>query len=177
MSKIAVFGSAFNPPSLGHKSVIESLYHFDKVLLLPSMSHAWGKQMLDYSVRCQLVDAFMQDLSVDNVERSKVEESLFEPGNSVTTYAVLEALEQQYPDSQLTFVIGPDNLFSFAKLYRAEEILRRWSVLSCPEKVAVRSTDIRHALSNGQDVSHMTTLSVASLLVDHQFYNSIQSQD
>ncbi len=48
MKKIAIFGSAFNPPSLGHKSVIESLSHFDLVLLEPSIAHAWGKNMLDY---------------------------------------------------------------------------------------------------------------------------------
>lgn len=92
-SKIAVFGSAFNPPSLGHKSVIESLTHFDRVLLLPSIAHAWGKQMLEYSARCELVDAFIEDLQVDNVERSTIEESLYSPESSVTTYAVLEALE------------------------------------------------------------------------------------
>ncbi|NVD08891.1 nicotinate-nicotinamide nucleotide adenylyltransferase [Vibrio sp. JPW-9-11-11] len=170
MNKIAVFGSAFNPPSLGHKSVIESLSHFDQVLLLPSISHAWGKQMLDYTLRCQLVDAFVRDLSATNVERSDVEEHLVQPDTSVTTYAVLQALELNYPDSQLTFVIGPDNLFNFAKFYRAEEILRRWSLLSCPEKVAVRSTDIRHALSHQQDISHLTTPSVAKLLAEHQYY-------
>ena len=60
MTKIAVFGSAFNPPSLGHKSVIDSLSHFDLVLLVPSISHAWGKQMLSYEIRCELIDAFIR---------------------------------------------------------------------------------------------------------------------
>ena len=77
MSKIAVFGSAFNPPSVGHKSVIDSLTHFDQVLLLPSISHAWGKQMLDYDLRCELVDAFIQDLNLSNLVRSTVEEELY----------------------------------------------------------------------------------------------------
>ena len=34
--KIAIFGSAFNPPTLGHLSVLERLTHFDRILLLPS---------------------------------------------------------------------------------------------------------------------------------------------
>ena len=52
---LAVFGSAFNPPSLGHRSVLERLSQFDKVLLLPNYQHAWGKVMLDYDARCDLV--------------------------------------------------------------------------------------------------------------------------
>ncbi|MDF4536048.1 nicotinate-nicotinamide nucleotide adenylyltransferase, partial [Vibrio parahaemolyticus] len=51
MKKIAVFGSAFNPPTLGHKSIIDSLGHFDLILLVPSIAHAWGKTMLDYELR------------------------------------------------------------------------------------------------------------------------------
>lgn len=170
MCKIAVFGSAFNPPSLGHKSVVESLSHFDKVLLLPSIAHAWGKQMLDYSVRCELVDLFIEDLTVCNVERSTIEETLYQPESSVTTFAVLEALEAQYPQSELTFVMGPDNLFNFAKFYKAEEILSRWSVLSCPETVRVRSTDIRKALAEKQDISDLTTTKVCRRLAKMEYY-------
>lgn len=170
MSKIAVFGSAFNPPSLGHKSVIESLEHFDRVLLLPSIAHAWGKQMLEYSVRCELVDAFIEDLVVTNVERSTVEEDLHQPGSSVTTFAVLEELQARYPESEFTFVIGPDNFFNFSKFYKAEEILERWRVLSCPEQVKIRSTDIRNALIDKKDISDLTTPKVCRKLAEKEYY-------
>ncbi|MGY3572129.1 nicotinate-nicotinamide nucleotide adenylyltransferase [Vibrio paucivorans] len=170
MSKIAVFGSAFNPPSLGHKSVIESLSHFDKVLLIPSIAHAWGKHMLDYSLRCQLVDVFIEDIAQPNVERSIVEEQLVEPGQSVTTYAVLSHLASQHPEAELTFVMGPDNLFNFAKFYKAEEILQRWNVLACPEKVQIRSTDIRKKLADGSNIGQMTTPKVAALLKELSLY-------
>lgn len=170
MSKIAVFGSAFNPPSLGHKSVIESLAHFDKVLLLPSIAHAWGKEMLDYSIRCELVDAFIQDLDMDNVERSDIEEQLHQPGESVTTFAVLQALEERHDTCELTFVMGPDNLLNFAKFYKAEEILSRWTVMACPEKVKVRSTDIRAGLQKGDDISSLTTNKVWKKLAEKAYY-------
>ncbi|MCK6264275.1 nicotinate-nicotinamide nucleotide adenylyltransferase [Vibrio sp. ZSDE26] len=170
MSKIAVFGSAFNPPSLGHKSVIESLAHFERVLLIPSISHAWGKEMLDYGIRCQLVDAFIDDLSVNNVKRSEVEEALFQPDQSVTTFAVLEALEKQHPGSELTFVVGPDNLLNFGKFYKSQEILTRWNVLACPEKVKIRSTDIRTKLAHGSSIEGLTTQKVAKLLKELSVY-------
>ncbi|MGO1298949.1 MAG: nicotinate-nicotinamide nucleotide adenylyltransferase [Vibrio sp.] len=171
MSKIAVFGSAFNPPSLGHKSVIDLLEHFDRVLLVPSISHAWGKHMLAYDIRCELIDAFIRDLGLSHVALSKIEQTLFEPGQSVTTYTLLSALQQQQPDDDLTFVIGPDNLFNFGKFAHAEEILNQWSVMACPQTLAIRSTDIRDRLSQGLLVDGLTTPSVAKLLHQQAWYS------
>lgn len=170
MSKIAVFGSAFNPPSLGHKSVIESLSHFDQVLLLPSIAHAWGKQMLDYQTRCELVDLFITELDTTNVKRSTIEEQLHVPGESVTTYAVLEQLQQQSPESDFTFVMGPDNLLNFTKFYKSDQILSRWTVMSCPEKVKVRSTQIRQALVDRKSINSLTTPKVARKLAEKEYY-------
>ncbi|EDP60501.1 nicotinate-nicotinamide nucleotide adenylyltransferase [Vibrio sp. AND4] len=170
MKKLAVFGSAFNPPSLGHKSVIESLSHFDLVLLEPSIAHAWGKDMLDYPIRCKLVDAFISDLGLSNVQRSDAEQALHQPGQSVTTFELLEKTQEIYTHADITFVIGPDNFFKFAKFYRADEIMERWTVMACPERVKIRSTDIRDALAKGKDVSSFTTSGVGELLRSEGLY-------
>ncbi|MFA0087518.1 nicotinate-nicotinamide nucleotide adenylyltransferase [Vibrio sp. 10N.261.51.F12] len=170
MTKIAIFGSAFNPPSLGHLSVIESLSHFDQVLLVPSISHAWGKTMLQYDERCKLVDLFIADIEQGNIVRSAIEETLVKPDTSVTTYAVLEAIQHRYPHADLTFVLGPDNFFSFSRFYKAEEIVQRWSVLACPEKVNIRSTQIREHLQQGLNIDHLTTPSIAKHLLNFPLY-------
>ncbi|AVF92497.1 nicotinate-nicotinamide nucleotide adenylyltransferase [Vibrio diabolicus] len=175
MKKIAIFGSAFNPPSLGHKSVIESLSHFDLVLLEPSIAHAWGKNMLDYPTRCKMVDAFIKDMGLSNVRRSDAEQALYQPGQSVTTYALLEKIQEIYPTADITFVIGPDNFFKFAKFSRAVEIMERWTVMACPEKVKVRSTDIRNALVTGEDINAYTTPSVCELLLNKGLYKETLS--
>ncbi|TMX67753.1 nicotinate-nicotinamide nucleotide adenylyltransferase [Vibrio rotiferianus] len=173
MKKIAVFGSAFNPPSLGHKSVIESLSHFDVVLLEPSIAHAWGKDMLDYPTRCRLVDAFIKDMALSNVQRSDLEQTLYQPEQSVTTFALLTKIQEIYPTADITFVIGPDNFFKFAKFYKAEEITKRWSVMACPEKLKVRSTDIRNAINQGESIDRYTTISVKRMLIDEGLYKTI----
>ncbi|MCQ1060212.1 nicotinate-nicotinamide nucleotide adenylyltransferase [Photobacterium sp. DNB23_23_1] len=170
-ASIAIFGSAFNPPSLGHKSVIERLTHFDKVILLPSYSHAWGKQMLDYDARCNLVEAFIEDLSQDNLELSTLERDMAIGDEAITTFAVLEALEGLYPRTHLTFVIGPDNFLNFGKFYKADEITQRWQVLACPETVKVRSTQIRECIVNSREISHLTTSSVAKMLCENDWYS------
>ncbi len=175
MKKIAIFGSAFNPPSLGHKSVIESLSHFELVLLEPSIAHAWGKGMLDYPTRCKLVDAFIQDMGLSNVQRSDIEQALYQPGQSVTTYALLNKAQEIYPEADITFVIGPDNFFKFAKFYKAQEITERWGVMACPEKIKIRSTDIRNALAAGEDISTLTTTTVSEMLLNEGLYRETLS--
>ncbi|CAE6949541.1 adenylyltransferase [Vibrio sp. B1FLJ16] len=175
MKKIAIFGSAFNPPSLGHKSVIESLSHFDLVLLEPSIAHAWGKEMLDYPTRCKLVDAFIKDMGLSNVQRSNLEQSLYQPGQSVTTYALLKKAQEVHTAADITFVIGPDNFFKFAKFYKAQEITERWTVMACPEKIKIRSTDIRNALMVGKDISSFTTTTVSELLRNEGLYRETLS--
>ena len=54
---------------------------------------------------------------------------------------VLEKIQEIHTQADITFVIGPDNFFKFAKFYRAEEITERWTVMACPEKVKIRSTE------------------------------------
>ena len=78
--------------------------------------------------------------------------------------------EVENPTAELTFVIGPDNFFNFAKFYNAEEIVRRWSVMACPEKVAIRSTDIRTLLADGKKINHLTTPNVCAMLVENNYY-------
>lgn len=171
-NKIAVFGSAFNPPSLGHKSVVDSLTHFDCVLLVPSISHAWGKNMLSFELRCEMTRRFIADLSLSNVYLSTIEEELYQPSKTVTTFAVLEQLQRLYPDSDLTFILGPDNLLSFDKFFKASDILTHWSVLACPEKLAVRSTMIRNNIEQSKPVSQLTTRSVHDFILSENLYRS-----
>ncbi|WP_261818083.1 nicotinate-nicotinamide nucleotide adenylyltransferase [Vibrio gallicus] len=170
MANIAVFGSAFNPPHYGHLSVVERLSHFDKVLLVPSIAHAWGKEMLDYAVRCELVEAFIGDIRCRNVALSRVEQALYNGIDRVTTFQVLEALQLDSPTDEFTFVMGPDNLFSFSKFDKSDEILRRWSVLACPQTHDIRSTDIRKKVEHSQEINNLTSTNVVSMLQKKGLY-------
>ncbi|WP_299013301.1 nicotinate-nicotinamide nucleotide adenylyltransferase [uncultured Photobacterium sp.] len=170
-TSIAVFGSAFNPPSLGHKSVLERLWHFDRVLLLPSYAHAWGKAMIDYDARCELVEAFIDDLALPNLELSRLEKEMAVGDESITTFAVLTELQTRMPEAELTFVVGPDNFLSFSKFYKSDEILSKWQILACPETVKIRSTIIRDNIVKSRSISHLTTKKVARMLTDKAHYS------
>nr|WP_086937930.1 nicotinate-nicotinamide nucleotide adenylyltransferase [Thaumasiovibrio occultus] len=167
---IAVFGSAFNPPSLGHASVLKRLSMFDQVLLLPSAAHAWGKKMLPFDIRCQLVDAFITDLQLANLSLSTLEAELLQQSDSVTTFAVLTALQERDPEATFTFVLGPDNLLAFNKFYRSDDILQRWNIMACPQTVNIRSTMIRDAIAQQDAIDAWVTPGVAALISHYSLY-------
>lgn len=161
--KIAVFGSAFNPPTLGHLSVLQRLGHFSQVLLVPNYRHAWGKTMADYDKRCQWLALFIEESGLDNLVLCQEEQKLGQQG-PVTTWALLNHLQALYPNAELTFVLGPDNLLNFAKFDHAQDILARWSLFAAPQTVAIRSTVIRDKLTKGLAVTGLTTPKLAARL-------------
>lgn len=173
--KIAVFGSAFNPPTRGHLDAIQSIFKqaddVSKVLLIPSFKHAFSKQMLSYDTRLQLLDAFVMDIADERVETLAIEHLLAEGDKPVYTYDVLEYLQSElYPDAQLQFVIGPDNRQSWHKFYKADEILTRWSLLHVPENTPIRSTAVRENIEHGRNISALVTPSVQSLIQANHLY-------
>ncbi|MGL5335090.1 MAG: nicotinate-nicotinamide nucleotide adenylyltransferase [Enterovibrio sp.] len=166
----AVFGSAFNPPTLGHLNVLQKLTAFDRVLLVPSFRHAWAKPMAPFAQRCEWVLDFIEDAKLGNLQLCADEPQIKgEVGEIVTTWDLLNFLQEKHQECRLTFVIGPDNLLNFAKFYRAEEILARWSVLACPEELAIRSSKLRQNMANGDAFAHLTTPTVARKLSSSAF--------
>ena len=172
MSRIALMGSAFNPPTLGHKDVIEqALKQCDQVWLVPAFRHAWGKSMAPYPQRCQMVELFVQDIADPRVSMCAIEHEIASE-KPVYSFDLLEALQARIqPDDQLLLVIGPDNAAAFDKFYRASDICNRWQLLVVKERVSVRSTKIRAALQQHHSVAAMTTPSVAAFLVMHSAYS------
>ncbi len=166
---IAVFGSAFNPPTLGHASVLQRLVHFDLVLLVPSFAHAWGKTMAPFESRCQWLQLFVDELGLRNLQICQIESQLAETRDTVTTFELLKALSAQYPNDSLTFVMGPDNLLNFNKFSNYQNILNQWNVLTCPQTHNIRSTQIREALKMGKSIDYLTTPRLSQRLQESDF--------
>lgn len=159
--KTAVFGSAFNPPHMGHADVINQvLAVFDSVIVVPSFSHAFGKAMAAYSLRLDMVKTLVglhpdwqQRVIVSDIEQTiAVKKADNEP---IYTFDVLSELEAQQSSGQLIFVVGPDNAApnTWAKFYKAKEIDKRWGRWEAEERKQIRSTAIRNKLKAGEKPS------------------------
>ncbi len=157
--KVAVFGSAFNPPHMGHADAVNQvLEHFDEVILVPSFAHAFGKSMAPFRLRVEMAAALVKHCGWGvRVKVSDIEESIAArklSSEPVYTFDVLEALENHNPDTHYTFIVGPDNAVNetWKKFFNAEEIDRRWGRWAAKEREPIRSTYIRKALKDGADI-------------------------
>ncbi len=169
--RTAVFGSAFNPPHMGHADVInQALGHFSGVILVPSFAHAFGKAMAPFQLRLDMAAALAKHCDWGtNVRVSDIEKSIeaHKPRSEpVYTFDVLEAMEKLWPDTQFVFIVGPDNAKNetWQKFYKASEIDQRWGRWAAEEREQIRSTFIRDALSKGADIP--STMCPATVL-DH----------
>ena len=110
--KIAVLGGAFNPPHLGHlliaKQILE-LTAYQEVWLMPCFRHTFQKSLVASRHRLKMVKLIAAN--------SKMKTSDFEiknklPGNTLETMTLLT---KKFPDTQLAFILGSDNLPTFKK--------------------------------------------------------------
>ena len=177
---IGVFGSAFNPPTLGHKNAIQqAAKQCQKILLVPSASHAFGKNMLPFELRFNMLVRFISDIQSEvgcPIEVSSIEQEMITDGfNPVYTIDVFERLEQKLKTDKLAFILGPDNAdtVTWAKFYKNQEIDQRWNKIICQESVQVRSTLIREYIRSGctdQTLLELTTPSVVSVIRADDLY-------
>ena len=146
--KIGVFGSAFNPPTKGHLDVLQQAsQYFDKILLIPSVAHAFSKKMLPFNDRLAMCHLFLE--TVHNIPDCKFEVSSVElnilgerSDKPVYTYDLLKYLSVCSPDDSFCFIRGPDNASQavWKRFYRATDIKKHWLIFTAIERVNIRST-------------------------------------
>lgn len=182
MRTVALFGGSFNPPHKGHEAILRWLLtnppmHLDGVGVLPTVNHAFGKDLLPYEVRAELVQAMVgPDPRVEIIRRD--ERYMAE---------VLEALHAEHPDTHYVLVLGADILNDLDKWHRWDDVLRlaeplfvfREGVLfesngttvhriAAPE---VSSTDVRQWLAEGNpEVAHLLPEAVLRLIETKGYY-------
>jgi nicotinate-nucleotide adenylyltransferase len=168
--KIALFGSAFNPPSAGHADCVAQLAQFvDEVWLIPSFRHAFDKHMSPYALRCEWVQAFAQDLG-PHVKLMAIEEELAQATGTprpIYSYEVVEHIVQRHAEHQFLLAIGPDNMHAWSRFSHTERIHALCQVMVTQERLQVRSTGIREELVRGYVPRAMLTPHVIQALTQY----------
>ncbi|RCU48749.1 nicotinate-nicotinamide nucleotide adenylyltransferase [Corallincola holothuriorum] len=169
--KIAVFGSAFNPPTRGHQDAISQLTEQGfEVWLVPSFKHAWGKEMASYEVRCEMVAAFIGDLDNPAVQLMAIEDQLQQADKPIYSMTLMEHLQRAYPAASFALAVGPDNANNFSSFHRSDELLANWPLVVVNERAPIRSTLVRARIANDEDISQWVTPAVRDVIHQHQLY-------
>ena len=124
--KIGIYGGTYNPPHTGHlhaaKQAVQ-LLNLDKLLLIPDRI-APHKEIPTGSPMPQ---QRLQLLRIAAAAEPKMEVSDIELNREGPSYSYLtvEALREEYPDAQLTLLMGTDMFLSFHTWREPERIMKQ----------------------------------------------------
>lgn len=132
--RIGILGGSFNPPHKMHFDMAKELLdndYLDKVIYVPTGSkYVYKSNLINDQDRYNMLKLMIKD-----DERFMVSD--FELKNrNVYTYETLEHFKQMYPNDEIYFVLGTDNLSYVDKWMKGEELLQNHKFL-----VIKRNTD------------------------------------
>lgn len=122
--RTVLYGGSFDPPHLGHQMACLYLLEglgADKIWLLPSDHHPFGKAMTPFAQRRRLCAAMAAALG-PRVEICDVESRLGGAGHTYDTLCHLQAAE---PQRRFALAIGADIVAELPRWYRWEAICAR----------------------------------------------------
>ncbi|MBQ4090106.1 MAG: NAD(+) synthase [Clostridia bacterium] len=130
MSKLIVYGGAFNPLTVAHESAIRALSAHAgeaKLVILPSGAEfigMWkpGQTVLSDVARVEIIKKFLAEADIENavMDCMALRENL-------CTYDALEKLCAAYGADDAAFVLGEDKLEELPRWAHAQELVKKYS--------------------------------------------------
>ncbi len=193
LSKIALFGGSFDPIHLGHIEIAraaQAACDLDRVVFLPCWQspHKSEATIASAAQRLEMLELATRDLPWAEVSKWELERD--RPSYSWMT---AEHFAQAHPRAELFWILGTDQwrtlerwaepeklaeLLTFVVFPRGEDPVANEFFRHFPIDVRhpASSTEIRHRLATGLDVSAMLAPEVADYIAAEKLYQEPTSQ-
>jgi len=194
--KIAVGGSAANPPHLGHRMLVEAVIRtgkYDKVIWTVSGDRPDKPGLPDPKLRWEMGKIIMG-------HSGKILRVSYEPERSVPTFRVIVDLQTCYKEAEIVWYCGADHFLPRERFKGDCDVLGFWDEgkylfenqkfliiprkgldmdrLQLPKRYEIleadipeiSSTDIRRHIKNGERVDHLTAKEVEDYIYEKKLY-------
>ena len=125
---IAVFGGSFNPPLNSHFSlgqqIVNEYEEVDKVLFVPVNNYYNKPGLLGNEHRYNMLKLVVDKNPNFGISRVELDSS-----RPLFTIETMELLSKEYPDYDMLFTIGSDNLKEIHTWEKAEELVTKYKIL------------------------------------------------
>lgn len=124
MGRFGIFGSACDPITIGHLVTMEMVIDrrgLDGIILVPSSDKRRDKErdLTPNEHRLNMIELAILDNEKIQVSTVEMDAS----GWETYTYETMNKLKEQYPNDELLFVMGADNLASITKWHKGRELI------------------------------------------------------
>lgn len=191
--KIGIFGGSFNPPHQRHLDIGLNLTReniVDKVIYVPVGDHYPKPDLVSFCDRVKMLELMLE-------EYEQLEYSLLEKEKPHYTYETLDYFKKKYPEDEIYFILGSDNLCELETWKRYDYLLKNYHFLVIPRnedqkdliknkylkytshihwlsisKMNISSTEIRKCLKEGKKVQELSC-SVREYIKKNKLYHVI----
>lgn len=128
--RIGVFGGSFNPPHKMHESIASQLIKkglLDKVIFVPTSNFYPKAGLINDEERLEMLKLMTKD-------KKEYIVSDYEFGKLTYTYQTLEYFKNEYPNDQIYFICGSDNLEQLDTWREYQKILGNYKLIVIPRK-------------------------------------------
>jgi nicotinic acid mononucleotide adenylyltransferase len=179
--RIAAYGTAADPPHLGHMDCLAQLLalDYDLVYFLPSAGHAFGKTMKSFASRLTMAEMLVAERfpSEQRIRVSGLEGEIARsaPGERVYSIDVLEHLRTVHPQADLHLALGPDNAAPkvFRRFKDYQRLAGEFGLVTLKERMHVRSTWIRAELGRARPDRQALQSMLGAALTGHLLANGL----
>ena len=161
MKRIGIFGGTFNPVHSGHVGVAlkaAAELELDKVLVVPAAHNPFKEDCGADALRWTLVKYACAPHPV--LEPCDIELKRGGPSYTIDTVSVVK---ERFPDAQLFFIVGEDNISEVSRWREADELARLITFVPY-RRTPESSTEIRRRLTAGEPVGDLVPAIVADFL-------------
>lgn len=178
---IALYGGSFDCPHVGHQMACLyalSTVQVDRLYVIPTYIHAWGKQLTPFHHRLEMTERAMHYLN-KRVHVSNCEE--LHGGTSLTINTV-RWFHERYPEADLKWIIGADIMKDVDRWDDIDEIRRLCSFIvvgrdgySGGDGITMpgcSSSEVRRRIVAGEPYRHLVPSTVADYIDQHGLYRA-----
>ena len=124
--RIGVFGGSFNPPHKMHKNIALNLVknnYIDKVVYVPTGNKYEKKNLIDAKYRYNMLKLMIKDYDYLELSNYEIQSTL------INTYQTLDYFKKLYPNEEIYFICGIDNLKELTTWENYEYILDNYKII------------------------------------------------
>ena len=128
--KIGIFGGSFNPPHNMHEEIATSLIqkkYVDRIIFVPTgKNYPYKTNLLDNEIRYHLLEFIVSKNKLFSINTFEFQDHV------VYTYQTLDYFRKKYPNDEIYFICGADNLSYIDQWKNGYSILEEYKILVIP---------------------------------------------
>lgn len=126
--KIGIYGGTFNPPHLSHVQIVNKLlqaHYLDKIIIVPVGNYYNKDNLINFNHRYNMLKLLFDN---ENIIISAFENQ----DKPVSTYQTLDYFQSQYPNDELYFISGIDNISKMPTWKKYHYLLNHYKIIVIP---------------------------------------------